>query len=254
MKRIKSIMAAGLITLSAPAFAQFTNDGSTNTGPSSTNTSYNRIEVSYNPVSLSSDYDGVDDEDLTGISAAYIRGISLSKTIPLYIETGLRLTYAWYSEDESDSGTGYEYVDGYGLVGYNYTANVEEKFTYLGIIVPINLAYRFAIPDSKVTITPYAGITLRGNIIAKDKLDASVTVSVPGYGSETVSEEESYNMFDKDDVGKDLQFNRIQLGWDIGMNVAFNKFNVGLSYGSDFTNLCKKTKTNNWSVSVGCNF
>ena len=260
MKNLKFILVAGLMAVSAPAFAQFANTGNAGNNRSASSTSiengYSRLELSYNPVKVSPDYDNADDLDLTGISLGYVKGFSISKTVPLYVETGLRLTYAWWSEDDSDSGTSSMYVDDYGYVDYNYYTERKDKLTYLGLTIPVNLAYRFAVPNSDVTVTPFVGVTLRGNIIGKNKVEASATVTAPDYGvSETKSDEEEYNMFDKEEAGgKDYQWKRFQFGWNIGANVAFNKFSVGLSYGSDFSELYKKTKTSNWAVSVGYNF
>ena len=66
--------------------------------------------------------------------------------------------------------------------------------------------------------------------------------------------EEKYNMFDKDDVGKDGQWKRFQLGWHIGVGATYKAFYLGLSYGTDFMELAKKLNTSTFKIGVGYNF
>lgn len=255
MKNFKFLLVAGLMAVSAPAFAQFANTGNAgNRGSNSTvdTDGYSRIELSYNPINVKWD-DGDNDEDygLTGISFGYIKGFSISKTLPLYVEAGLRLTYAFGTEDNIYNEKYYDEETGKKIT-------VEDKYSAMRLSVPVNLAYRFSLPQSNVSITPFIGVVFNGNIIGKK------TVKVDNLPNEIKDKEfiedylglkEEVNFFDKDDVGnKDYQWKRFQFGWNIGANVAFNKFSVGLSYGSDFSELCEDTKTSNWAVSVGYNF
>lgn len=238
MKNLKLFLVAGLLTVSAPAFAQFANTGnnsgnkrsSSSASAAVTEKTYSRIELSYNPISWDIDGDDDDTDDLTGISFGYVKGFSISKSMPLYVETGLRLTYAWWSDDED----GTEYKD-----------------TYMGLTIPVNLTYRFAIPNSKVLISPFVGLTLKGNIIGKSEADYE-----DGEDSEINWFDDKWEKGDEYDEDKDYGYGakRFQIGWNIGANVSFNQFNVGLSYGSDFSELWEDTKTSNWAISVGYNF
>ena len=63
------------------------------------------------------------------------------------------------------------------------------------------------------------------------------------------------NNFDKKDTGsKDSQWKRFQMGWQIGIGLNYNKLYVGVSYGKDITELCKKTKLSTTSITLGYNF
>ncbi len=260
MKNLKFLLVAGLMAVSAPAFAQFANTGnaggSKRTGASSASTvtekSYSRVELSYNPITLSPDKG--DDSDLTGLSFGYVKGFNIAKSMPLYVEAGVRLTYAWDTEEDSYSDSWTEYINGQN-VRINASATEKYKDSYLGITVPINLAYRFAVPNSDITITPFIGVTLRGNILGKTSYEYEVTASAPDYGIyESESSDEDWNMFDKDDVGKDDQWKRFQFGWNIGAGVNYKSYYLGFSYGSDFSELAKDLKTNNWAISLGYSF
>ena len=236
MKNLKFILVAGLMAVSAPAFAQFANTGNAGNNRSASSTSiengYSRLEAAYNPVTLKWD-DSDDDEKMTGISLGYIKGFSISKSMPLYVETGLRFTYAFWSDEED---------------------NTESKMTYMNLSVPINLAYRFAIPNSEIAITPFVGLTLKGNLIGKSEYEYSYDDETEK--SETNWFDEKYDDEDEYDEDKDYGYGakRIQFGWNIGANVSYNKFNVGICYGSDFSELWKETKTSNLAVSVGYSF
>ena len=54
--------------------------------------------------------------------------------------------------------------------------------------------------------------------------------------------DEDYNNFDKDDVGEDGTWNRVQFGWQIGATLDINKFNVGIGYALDFNEIAEKDK------------
>lgn len=260
MKNFKFLLVAGLLAVSAPAFAQFANTGNAGNKAGKTTTvdtnGYSRIEVSYNPVNVTYDYDGADDLEMTGISFGYVKGFSISKSMPLYVEAGLRLTYAWNKEDESEGN----------LSEDGYTSKWESKTSFLGLTVPINLAYRFAIPNSEVTVTPFVGVTVKGNIIAKTETTSTHTSNEYEYnpgtyeleivGTESKTDKSETNWFDDKDKENEpgYEAKRLQFGWNIGAGINYKSYYLGFSYGSDFSELCKKVKTNNWAISVGYSF
>lgn len=56
----------------------------------------------------------------------------------------------------------------------------------------------------------------------------------------------------KDMGGTDATWNRFQIGWQIGLNARFNsKFLLGLSYGTDFSEIHKKGKIKTTSITIG---
>ena len=253
MKNLKFILVAGLMAVSAPAFAQFANTGnagnkrSSSSSAASVESGYSRIELSYNPVNVTFDTKGADDVEMKGLSLGYVKGFNISKSTPLYVETGLRLNYAWHSDKKTE---GDEEDD------YSYTN--ETKTTFVGLTLPINLAYRFALPNSEVTITPFVGVTIKGNLIANTEQTYTET-----YDGESESAKRETNWFDDeykegDDYDEEKEYGygakRLQFGWNIGAGVNYKSYYLGFSYGSDLSELYKKAKTNNWAISVGYSF
>ena len=84
-------------------------------------------------------------------------------------------------------------------------------------------------------IFPYAGLTLRGNIVGNYSGDG-----------------ESVSAFDKD-LDEGWKLKRFQIGWQIGVGVNFNTFFVGASYGTDFNEVVKGGKVAMPSITIGFN-
>ncbi len=261
MKNFKFYLVAGLMTISTSAFAQFANTGNNSGGNSTVDTeNYSRIEVSYNPTMVSYDKDwGMNNQTMNGFSIGYINAFSISKTIPIFIETGLNLNYSFKSidindiyKDSGEDDYGYDdyygdYDDYYGDYSDYYgdysdeesEENDKVKYTKMSISIPVNVAYKFTLKNnSDISIVPFVGLNLKANIIGKIK-----------YG-----DEDAVDQFDKDKVGEDSQWKRFQIGWNVGAGINYKALYAGLKYGTDFTELCKKVKTSNWAITVGYNF
>ncbi len=264
MKHFKhSILLAACFALtSMSASAQFSNK--TEQSQFTSTKSYNRVELSYNPMSINYDWDGGEDNvDMTGFSIGYTKGFSISKQYPIYVEAGVQLHYALWSDDYTLYMDGFEDLGGDELYGYDYEISdvhdkkeIEDKTTYLGISIPVNVAYKFAIPNSDLTVTPFVGLTLKGNVIAKTKTSVTYDITYEATADtpeRTVTEtaETECDFFDKDDVGKDAKWSRFQIGWNIGAGVNFKDYYAGIKYGSDLNEVAKDTKTSNWAITVG---
>lgn len=104
---------------------------------------------------FSFDYENVDDIGLSGVGAEWIHGFSLSSSIPIYLETGLKFIYAYKSEDYAELEVDDE--ENIWIFEGKNTINV------MNIAVPVNLAYRFYLPNK-----PFPGI-----IIARQGLAGS---------------------------------------------------------------------------------
>lgn len=86
------------------------------------------------------------DYSMNGLSLDWTKGISLTSSMPLYLETGLGATYASKSKD-----------------------GIDEKWAYL--TVPVNVTYRYAIGNSGVTLSPFVGLYLRGSVYGNSSYD-----------------------------------------------------------------------------------
>ena len=171
---------------------------------------------------------------LTGFSAGYSQAFSVASSF--FVEAGLGLQYMYHTEEYYDYDS-------------RYDEESEEKITtnLISAKIPVNLMYVFQIPNSSVSLIPFVGVNLRYNISGTQKWE---------YNDEYESIDESFNLFDKKDMGSsDATWKRCQLGWQIGVKARFNNsLLVGLSYGSDLTEIAKKTKLSTTSITLGYSF
>lgn len=186
---------------------------------------YSRLEVSYSPMTFN--IDGEDNMDFTGVKLGYLHGMSISKTMPLYLEYGINAQYAWYSDSDKD-----------GSYEEEVTASV------LNLNIPVNIAYRYAI-NQDMHVTPYAGLHLRGNILGKEEYEESYK----GSKDDTFS----YDFFDKDDMGKHTA-KRIQVGAQIGVGLDYKQLHFGVGYNTQFGDYFEDVTTSGFDVKVGYNF
>lgn len=206
MKKLFLMAIAAVMSLGASAQLI-----SSNTVTHKASDNYNRFSVSYTSLS------NIDEDAMSGISAAWTKGIAISKTTPLFIETGLGLNYAWKSEDEY-------------------------KINWLTATIPVNLVYKYEISDG-IKLAPFAGIYLRGNLLGEMNFDEKYSEYI-----------DDVNFFDDYEDGG-LEASRFSFGWNIGVGVEINKFYLGLSYGSDLNEFVEDAdKIGTLSATVGFNF
>lgn len=235
MKSFKYFAVAALLAISSGAYAQFMNT-TTSTSSSNVNTDgWSTVWVEYNPIKAKMDISGVDDKSLTGFSAGYSQAFSISQGTPIFLEAGIGLQYANYSDSESI------YVSGYGK------KSVDQDITIWSAKAPVNLLYSFVIPNSSISLAPFAGVTLRYNV------SGTLKYEVDDYSKK-------YDLFDKGEM-EDASFldgkawNRFQIGWQIGLKARFGQnFMAGVSYGSDFSEIAYKSTIQTTSLTIGYTF
>lgn len=215
--KVKMILFALALMISATASAQFVQNGGNSTRTVSSNgnaSGYNRIYAAYAPLTISYDKRGADDTYLNyGIQVGWLGGRSIASSAPVYLEYGVNAHIAW-DENVYDGTT-----------------------TLVSLNVPVNITYRFALNNSNTKIAPYAGLRLKGNII----------------GTMSDDDGESYSLFDKKDVGEDTA-KRVQFGYQVGVNFTFTNFHVGIGYAGDLSDFMKKTKLSGFVATIGREF
>ncbi len=252
MKTFKFYLVAGLMTLSTSAFAQFANTGNNNAGSTKTvdTENYSRVSVSYNPMIV-----GDDNWTFHGISLGYVHGFSISKSYPIFVETGLNLNYAFKNVEDEDFNAAAEDRD--------MDLTQTDKYSTLAVGIPVNLAYKFTLNNSDVSISPFVGVNFKFNILGKKKTDVEGELAddwLDYYKDRNGSKEfdakyGDKDCFNKDDMGgDDYTWNRFQIGWHIGLGINYKALYAGLKYGSDFTELYKRTNTSNVAITLGYNF
>lgn len=128
--------------------------------------------------------------------------------------------------------------------------------------VPFSLAYAFHIPETSLDLIPYVGLDFRYNIMGKANVKYNWTptglyqLKLNGYTQQQIDQQfgdRDLDLFDKKDMGSDAAtWNRFQIGWHIGLNARINdKFLVGASYGTDFSEIAQKVKIHTATLMVG---
>lgn len=255
MKQIKVYLSLCFLAIATVASAQFMNAKNSSKSSSGIHDlkGWNRIQVSYNPMTLKSDVKDADDLSFNSFSIGYMRGISLSKSIPLFTEVGANILWTHYGEDQDP------FFKKEGMSAY-YT----NKINMYSIHIPINLAYKLSI-NKDFSVLPYIGIDLRVNISGKEseKLKLDLSSGSQKYEDELLEdlEDEGFerkidlDLFDKKDMGsKEATWNRFQIGWHIGAGVVYKSLYASVNYGTDFSEIVKKGKFSTTSITLGYNF
>lgn len=273
----KFLLTAGLLVTSLVASAQFSTSDKGNTlGNAQFTASKSGIaymNASSDHSSFFLEYNAINPDDLldeshedevfTGFSLGFNKAFSLSSGVPLFLEVGAKLTYAWatiYDEEE-------EYECGYYDCGEEFWLNTKETVQYACVSVPVNVMYKIALPNTSIVLEPFAGLTFKGNILGRVKMKLSCDAccdDVEDDFDEVLDEYDEDDLvsdfFDKDDMGgKKYTANRFNVGYQFGVNVNFSNYYVGVSYGSDFSDFMSEkskidSKLQTTSVTLGLRF
>lgn len=209
--KIKMLLAALLLTVTTAASAQSAQSGQPSKATSSSVVQkYNRVFASYSPLTFS--YKGKSgDDSFGGFQAGWLGGFNVMHGTPLYLEVGANVQANFYSDD---------YVDE----------------TLVSLNIPVNVTYRYTFNNTKITLAPYAGLRLKGNIIATDN-----------DGKDTES------LFDKDYMG-DNTAKRLQVGYQIGVGITLTKVYLGIGYEGELSDFTKKVKGSGFLATIGLDF
>lgn len=216
--------------------------------------SYNRVAVAYTNTKLSEGISSYETESLhlNGFGIEYLHGFSLSKRIPLFLETGVNFNFGFRTETE----TAY-----YSIPVENeiYSGSEEDKYKFQNINfnIPVNLAYKIGI-NEKTYCTPYVGINLRMNCMFREKLHITTENNVQ-MQSHTMSEIKHYDtgwstLYPEDGLHPFADGYRYQIGWHAGVGMTLRQIYVGVEYGTDFTQICRGVDSSKLIVSLGYTF
>ncbi|MBQ8420835.1 MAG: outer membrane beta-barrel protein [Bacteroidales bacterium] len=240
MKKSVFLVAAALFVFSATASAQFVTSSSNSASKAASSpdieAAFSTFDITYSPVTFKADYDDdngdTESEDLNAVSLNWMRADVLPVNLPLYIQYGVGLQYAFMTDSVSEG----DY--------YSYKTSV----SFLTAKVPVNVLYAYTIPNTQVSLMPYLGLNLQGHLLGQEKY----TIEYDGE-----KETEKINYFSEDDMG-DEKFNRFVLGWQVGAKVSFMQFIAGVAYEGPVTNLYKdkhyKINTSQINITLGIKF
>ena len=227
MKKFYSFLLVAFVAMTTDASAQFVQSTATTKSNTTTMTSTqgdysgSRYYVGYNPVAIKWSEDQGDMEDEVplnkGITVGYAKRSKLdSSSLPLYYEYGCNIGYMFGSySGEYDASSEY--------IKYDRSVNL------LSANIPFNVTMPIQVDN--FTLMPYCGVNLRFNLLGS--LDTYYECESDYY--DDYSETVTLDLFDKEDF--DTPFNRFQAGLNFGVNIEFDKFNVGVGYVKDLSKL-----------------
>ena len=220
MKNFRILLAVCFLAMATAVNAQFANSSSAvSVGSSAADTeAWQGVRFSYNSYTI--DESEMEYDAISAFELGYVKAFSISQELPLFLETGASFVYA----------TG----DLFSEYGVDLSLNMSS------LVVPFNVGYKVAFGDN-MSFFPYVGVSLKGHLAGEMELS---------YDGNSMTAD----IFDEDDMGKDAAYNRFQIGWQIGATLNINKFNFGVSYGTDFMELAKKVDSKTFKASVGFNF
>ncbi len=210
MKKILlfSLMAAMAVSADAQIVSSNTSMTKT-TVVSEPRAGWSAFNLEYIPFKFSGD----DTKTWSGFGFSGTNATSITNSVPLFFEYGFGMMYVFGSEKDGGFKT---------------------SVSLMSFKVPLNLAYDFQIPNTKVHIDPFVGLNVRLNLLGEIKYE---------YGSD----EYKIDMFKKDE-GDGSRFN---FGWHIGAKVRLDKFMIGAQYGTDFSEILKECKARETVLSLG---
>lgn len=187
-----------------------------------------------------------------GISAANAQGYN--RVAVSYDHTNLSPNKEMGDKTVGLNGFGLNYTHGFGIaenmfveaggnVDFLFGSKDKMKYQNINLQVPVNYVYRFNITEG-VSIDPYLGVNFKLHFTEKEKYDVD--------GAKWA------DLFSKDDMGNDGTWNRFQMGWQVGVGLNYERYYLGVQFGTDFIPAFSQDKakvnTNNIKVSLGYSF
>lgn len=236
------------------------------TKPKKANPNYFHIGLGYDLWNVS--MDGYPNRGLQGAFLELGGGFALSQKMPLYLTADVRISYVekgvygtdrqYLADDVLTYGEDWikaPYVpasqtDIYG----NYSGEDKVNCYDYAVTVPVNVSYRWRIGKTKFRISPYAGINFKFHIDGSQEAYLIQNPLSPRRGED--GNYYYYAKFEEDNCYNNEtgpKFNRFQLGWQIGVNLEYRKFNIGAGFGTDIMKLGDGASSNNLTVGIGFN-
>lgn len=174
---------------------------------------------------------------LSGFDIGYNIDFKVSKTLPLYVGTGLESRFAFRVKTFHDTPT-------------NNPIDVKTTTRFINLNVPINISYR--VDASPTTaIIPQFGFDFRVQLSARTKVDVAVPDGSPSMSKAAIGYTPgTYNLLSRKQMGDEVM-RRCQVGWHAGLKLQHESFVVGISYGTDFSRLRNELGASNLLINLG---
>ena len=243
MKKFYFFLVIAMMAVATSASAQFVQSGANNQSKNNNQSgnffsqmstdNYSRIYVGYNPTKIKwEDNQSGFEQELPfkhGLTLGYTYGVNIVKNLPLYIEAGANFQYTFGKSIENgdeESGTTWKHT---------------HKVNMYSLNIPVNLAFRFGFNNQKIEVTPYLGLNFRINLGGKLACAEEGNYYIGDDEYESISDSVSFSLFTTSEEGwfeGDGSFKHFQVGFNVGVNIAFSGFNIGVGYTTDFNKIC----------------
>lgn len=182
---------------------------------------------------------GADNVYFNGFGVGYNIDFRVSRTMPLYVGTGLNARFLFNEKEILDDEV-YDLVD------------IEAHNTFINLNVPLNVSYRVPVADN-FYLTPEVGLDFRLQLYAHSQIDTDIDGVIGNVAGEFQEGSRGVNLLSKNQMG-DEHLRRFQMGWHAGLNFEYRHVNLGLTYGTDFVKLHKNLGAGHFLVSLGYTF
>jgi opacity protein-like surface antigen len=180
-----------------------------------------RAGVNFSKLSTKSDGKSNTSDNKTGFNVGVVDQINFSKSVPLFIETGLMCNLKGGKETAT------------ATTGVKGKFNVNEYY----LQVPALLGYNLELNDG-FAIQPFAGLYYGLGVGGKSK------VTIAGASDET-------------DTFSDDNLKRSDFGFRVGAGVVYSNFYLGAGFERSLINIARddaKVKNQTFTISLGYNF
>lgn len=225
-KLLFSVCAFIMISVAASAqYVASSSNAATGGSSQSSAAKFGTFGITYSPTTLNSiEGNSSSSEEMQSVSLTWTKADALHPVQPVYLEYGLGAQWTFQNDDDDD-------------------VNVSTNF--IGLKIPVNILYKYDVPQTNFSIMPYAGLNLTGYVLGSTSAKSG-------------DDKFSLSYFSKDDMGED-KFNRITVGWQVGARVRINNsLFVGIAYEGPITHLYKegdyKINFNHINISLGLEF
>lgn len=207
---------------------------------------WNEINLQVSPLTLSAD----ENINGTGFSLGYNKTFNIVKDKPVYLVAGANFQYSIFSQT-TDGGAG-SFTNNGAAVNYKKLNNYD--YSLYDINIPVSVMYDIDVTNS-FSVAPFAGIKLRAGLGGSIKNTPSAsgldqtTLAALKQADPTVLAETSQGIYEGDNA-----FKRFNIGWQAGVNLYYNSYTLGFSYGTFINKIAEGTTLKQASITLGYRF
>ena len=252
MNRLKLILLSAFAATTTNIFAQYTpytpiKDKFDNKEVKADG--WHEISLQISPVTLSA----TENIKGTGFSLGYNKTFNIIKDKPVYLIAGANIQYSIFSHSVPGADITATIVDeNKKPKDMTFSTATNTDIALYDINIPVSVMYDIAVTNT-FSVAPYAGIRLRAGLSGTQTSQlslkgASATESqAVAATNPALFEEVSSSVYDND-------FKRFNIGWQAGVNLYYDCYTLGFSYGTYLNKITDETTLKQGSITLGYRF